>query len=66
MAEEKAPEIKVSGGQLNDATRRKATRLFADAALMWMTRVVRAIDRALDRLDDSHRLLFELRCRHSL
>ncbi|NPV90091.1 MAG: hypothetical protein HPY50_04855 [Firmicutes bacterium] len=66
IEEEYAPEVKVSGGQLNDATRRRATRLATDAVLIRMTRVVVAIDRALDRLGDRHRLLFELRYRRLL
>ena len=54
-------EVAVAGGWHPDPTGRKAVRLLTNAALARMTRVVRAVDRALARLDESHRRLFVLR-----
>ena len=51
-------------GYISDPTARKATKLVTNTALARMTRTVAAIERALDKLKQDHRALFELKyCR---
>lgn len=61
IGETAVPEVVVAGGWHPDPTEKKASQLLTNAALARMTRVVRAIDRALARLDGDHRRLFVLR-----
>ena len=60
------PEVMVSGGTTPNPTERKAARLVQNAALARMERVIRAVERALGRLTESHRQLFELKYLQSL
>lgn len=53
-------------GYVSDTTARKAIKLVTNTALARMERTVRAIDRALARLSDDHRQLFELKYRQCL
>mgnify|MGYP000872409590 CR=1 FL=1 len=65
---EKAPlkEAIPGTGYVSDPTARKAMKLVTSTALARMERTVRAIDRALARLTDEHRQLFELKYRQCL
>ena len=51
---------------VSDATAKKAVKLVSSITLARMTKTVIAIDRALARLTDDHRLLFELKYRQAL
>lgn len=51
---------------VSDATAKKAVKLVSSVTLARMTRTVMAIDRALARLTDDHRQLFELKYRQAL
>lgn len=53
-------------GAKSDPTAAKAGRLLSSASISQMERSVRAIDKALARLSDDHRLLFELYYRKAM
>lgn len=53
-------------GYVSDPTAKKAVNLVSSNAINRMTNVVKAIDRALARLTDNHRALFELKYRQAL
>lgn len=53
-------------GYISDPTGRKGTELVTNTALMRMTDTVKRIDRALQRLNDDHRTIFELKYRQGL
>ena len=53
-------------GYVSDPTEKKAVNLVSSKAIKRMTNVVNAIDRALARLTDNHRALFELKYRQAL
>lgn len=53
-------------GYVSDPTAKKAVNLVSSKAIARMTTVVNAIDRALARLTDNHRALFELKYRQAL
>jgi RinA family phage transcriptional activator len=55
-----------SSGHISDPTARKGTQLVTNTALVRMTRTVAAIDKALARLSDNHRALFNLKYRQDL
>ncbi len=55
-----------SSGYISDPTARKGTQLVTNTALVRMTRTVAAIDKALQRLNDDHRAIFELKYRQGL
>lgn len=55
-----------SVGFISDPTARKVTKLVTNTALARMTRTVTAIERALDRLNQDHRAIFELKYCQSL
>lgn len=65
---EKAPlkEVVPGTGFISDPTARKAIKLVTSTAIARMERTVRAIDRALARLSDEHRQLFDLKYRQCL
>ena len=48
-------------GYISDPTARKATKLVTNTALARMTRTVAAIEKALNRLNQDHRAVFELK-----
>jgi len=50
-----------SAGFISDPTARKATKLVTNTALARMTRTVAAIEKALNRLNQDHRAVFELK-----
>lgn len=51
---------------VSDPTASKAIALVSSVAIARMERVLRAIDRALSRLHDEHRMLFDLKYRKKL
>ena len=53
-------------GYVSDPTGRKAIQLFTNTALVRMARTITAIDKALSRLSDNHRALFNLKYRQGL
>lgn len=53
-------------GYISDPTAKKATKLVTNTVLVRMTRTVAAIDKALARLSDNHRALFDLKYRQDL
>lgn len=53
-------------GYMSDPTARKAHSLMTSTAIRHMVRVIQAIDRALARLKDEHRKVFELKYRRGL
>jgi RinA family phage transcriptional activator len=53
-------------GYISDPTAKKATKLVTNTVLVRMTRTVAAIDKALVRLGDNHRALFDLKYRQDL
>jgi len=53
--------VVVNGTAVGDTTGRKAVRLVTNVAIVRMTRTVAAIDRALTRVFDHHRQLFQLK-----
>lgn len=55
-----------STGHISDPTGRKATQLVTNTALVRMCRTREAIDKALARLSDNHRALFNLKYRQDL
>ena len=55
-----------STGYISDPTARKGTQLVTNTALVRMTRTVAAIDKALARLNDDHRAIFELKYRQGM
>jgi len=64
-----APPLKEavpSTGFISDPTGRKAAQLVTNTALARMARTVKAIDKALARLTDNHRALFDLKYRQYL
>ena len=65
---ERAPlkETVPNMGYISDPTARKALKLVSSTAIARMERTVRAIERALARLSDDHRQLFELKYRQCL
>ncbi len=65
---EAVPFKEVVGGKgyISDPTARKATQLVSNTALARMTRTVTAVDKALARLSDNHRALFNLKYRQDL
>lgn len=59
-------EVVPGAGYVSDPTGKKAVKLVTSKALSRMAKVVMAIDRALSRLSDDHRQLFELKYRQCL
>ena len=55
-----------STGHISDPTARKGIELVTNTALVRMTRTVAAIEKALARLSDNHRALFNLKYRQDL
>ena len=55
-----------SAGFISDPTANKATKLVTNTALARMARTVSAIDKALARLTDDHRAIFELKYRQGM
>ena len=57
-----AAPVKAEGsrGSVPDPTAAKASRLLTSVSISQMERTVRAVERALARLNDDHRQLFEL------
>ena len=53
-------------GYVSDPTARKGIQLVTNTALVRMTRTVAAIEKALARLSDNHRALFNLKYRQDL
>lgn len=53
-------------GYISDPTAKKATKLVTNTALVRMTRTVAAIDKALSRLPENHRALFNMKYRQDL
>jgi RinA family phage transcriptional activator len=53
-------------GYVSDPTARKATQLVTNTALARMARTAAAIERALERLSEDHRTIFELKYRQGL
>ena len=67
ISDSSAPRDSIpSAGHISDTTARKAIRLMTNTALTRMTRTVAAIDRAMCRLNENHRALFELRYKQAL
>lgn len=66
IAEAPYKEAVPSTKYVSDPTGRKAVKLITSKALARMTKVVTAIERALARLTDEHRQLFELKYRQCL
>lgn len=58
--------VTVGGTGISDDTGRKAVRLITNAAIARMARTLAAIDRALMRLADHHRQLFDLKYQKGL
>ncbi len=61
-----AREVVPGVGRVSDPTARKAIKLLTSTTLARMSRTVAAIDRALARLTDEHRRLFDLKYRQCL
>ena len=63
-----AAPVKAEGsrGSVPDPTAAKASRLLTSVSISQMERTVRAVERALARLNDDHRQLFELHYRKVL
>ncbi len=61
-----AREVVPGVGHVSDPTARKAIKLLTSTTLARMSRTVAAIDRALARLADEHRRLFDLKYRQCL
>ena len=53
-------------GYISDPTAKKATKLVTNTALVRMTRTVAAIDKALSRLPENRRALFNMKYRQDL
>lgn len=67
MSDSSAPRDSMPGrGYVSDTTARKAIRLMTNTSLARMTRTVAAIDRAMCRLNENHRALFELRYKQKM
>ena len=52
--------------RISNPTAARGEKLVTSKAIVQMERVIRAIDRALARLNDTHRMLFELKYRQAL
>jgi RinA family phage transcriptional activator len=59
-------ELVPGTGYVSDPTARKATKLVSSKAIARMMTVIKAIDKALARLTDDHRAIFELKYRQAL
>ena len=55
----------IKSGQTSDTTGKKAERLLTNKGIVQGSRTVNAIDRALRRLSDNHKAVFELKYRQS-
>lgn len=58
--------VAITKGSISDITGKKAERLLTNKGILQATRTVEAIDRALTRLGDNHRAIFQLKYRQQL